>query len=118
MISILEGGLNNAELRQTILAVLALLQENGNASITEHQTGGTAKGHILGIYRTRQKHLSKRGITLPGFDETVLSLSKCDSETINLVSIKVADKLIAIWLTPSMVLAGCFIGKDHRDAEE
>jgi hypothetical protein len=117
LISILESGLKNSELHQTILRVLALLRGSDNVKIDDHQREGASRSELLGIFRVRQKHLAKRGIIIQGLNESVLSLSNCDSERIYLVSATVDDKWVSIWLTTSNAVVGCHFGNSGDEKE-
>jgi hypothetical protein len=116
LIAILERGLNNSDLHQEILAALSILREDKSASVSGLSEDSSAnKNSILSTYRRRQKHLIQNGISLPGFDGTIASLSKCDSDQINLVIIKTGKTLASILLTPSRTVVGCYFGTDKRD---
>ena len=118
LIAMLEIGVKSTSLNQTVLSALSVIRESTDLSINFDERNSVNKNSLLATHRRRQKHLFEKQIVLPGLDESIESLSKCESERISLISVKSADKLIIIWLTPSKAVVGCIIGKDHRDAEE
>lgn len=119
LIAVLEASLDNGDLQQPVSSALSLIRGHDQVSIVDHgEKGSAGKDNILSTYRFRQKRLLTTGTVLLGFNETILSLANCHAQRINLIMVTVANKFIAIWLTPSKSVVGCFFGKETGEATE